>query len=88
MIRPMGSHCAPAGSGSTMGSSYRPGAPVRNYHGMHGGPPHGPPPPGHIGGPSRSPTPMNSQHASMRAQQGRMLGPPGGMMNIHPQDKR
>ena len=88
MIRPMGSHCGPTGSGSSMGSSYRPGAPVRNYHGMPGGPPHGPPPPGHIGGPSRSPTPMTSHHGSMRAQQGRMLGPPGGMMNIHPQDKR
>ena len=88
MIRPMGSHGGPpAGSGCSIGSSYRPGAPPRNYHSMPGGP-HGPPPPGHIGGPSRSPTPMNSQHASMRAQQGRMLGPSGGMMNLHPQDKR
>ena len=89
MIRPMGSHGGPPGNGGGVGTSYRPGAPPRNYYTMAGGP-HGPPHHGHIGVPSRSPTPMNAQQASMRAGHGRMMGPNEGlrMMHVHPQDKR
>ena len=87
MIRPMGGHVGPSGSSCSVGTSYRPGAPPRNYHSISTGP-HGPPPQGHVGVPNRSPTPINSQQQSMRLPQGRMMGPAGGMMNIHPQDKR
>ena len=87
MIRPLGGHAGPTGSVCNVGTPYRPGAPPRNYHTASAGH-HGPPTPGHAGVPSHAPSTMNSQQPGMRTAQGRLLGPAGGMMNIHPQEKR
>ena len=86
MIRSLGAHAGPTGSGCTVGTPYRPGAPLRTYHTGSAGH-HGPPPPGHAGVPSQSPSAMTSQQSGMRTPH-HLLGPAGGMMNIHPQDKR